>query len=175
MNRLSALFQFILGFLLGVFLLAGGTTALAFVFLSRMSSAPPKPLFAEEKQEKTSTTAQPVNSTPSSKQPAEAQAKPEEKTAPETPTPEAAPQEKQEVLPAGAYKARVNWSSGLSLRAEAGADAERIGGVAYNTNLIVLEESADKRWQKVRIPGSNREGWIKAGNIDKVEAGQSRE
>jgi hypothetical protein len=32
----------------------------------------------------------------------------------------------------------------------------------------VLEESEDKLWQKIRLPKSDREGWIKAGNIRKI-------
>ncbi|CCQ61355.1 hypothetical protein CWATWH0401_2419 [Crocosphaera watsonii WH 0401] len=49
MNRLSGVFQFLLGFFLGIFLLVGGTASLAYVVFSRMSANPEKPTFAEEK------------------------------------------------------------------------------------------------------------------------------
>lgn len=71
-------------------------------------------------------------------------------------------------LPAGAYKARIIWPDGLILRDAAGADAARIGGVAFNQEVVVLQESADQRWQKVSIADGELEGWIKAGNADRV-------
>ena len=74
-----------------------------------------------------------------------------------------------EPLEPGTYKARVTWEQGLSLRAEPGASGERIGGLDYNQQIIVLEESSDKNWQRVRIADSDREGWIKAGNIEKIQ------
>jgi len=163
MKHLSSLFQFILGFFLGLIILAGGTAAVAYVFLAKMSANPPKPLFAEEKPEKTATAQKnnPVG--------AIAPVKPLEKA--EAPTPEPSPEpKKEEPLPPGTYKARVTWADGLSLRSEPSREAERIGGVGYNAELIVLQESDDKQWQKVRLSGGSQEGWIKAGNIEKVES-----
>ncbi|MDJ0509291.1 MAG: SH3 domain-containing protein [Crocosphaera sp.] len=156
MNRLSGLFQFLLGFFLGIFLLVGGTASLAYVVFSRMSVNPERPMFAEEK-------------------PTEETAKTE--TEP-TATGKASPQSVEEVavketvkedLPNGAYRAKVTWSTGLSLRSQPDSEAERIGGVEYNSALIVLKTSADGDWQQVRLPGSQQQGWVKAGNVVKVE------
>jgi hypothetical protein len=72
-----------------------------------------------------------------------------------------------QTLPQGAYKGRVTWSSGLSLRADPNSSANRVGGVDYNSELIILETSQDGQWQKVRVANGSQEGWIKAGNIKK--------
>jgi hypothetical protein len=172
MNRLSNVFQFILGFFLGVLLLVGGTAALGFVFFSRLAAPPEKPTFTEEKENPDRVAQEKESPKPES-------VKPEPEVAKEQPTPAPSPEEKseekkkesepeKEKLPAGAYKGKVNWSSGLSLRAEPSKEAERIGGVDYNTELIILEKSSDGNWQKIRVAGTNQEGWIKAGNVEKL-------
>ncbi|MEA5534046.1 SH3 domain-containing protein [Crocosphaera sp. XPORK-15E] len=174
MNRLSGVFQFILGFFLGVALLVGGTASLAYVAFYRMSTNPEKPTFAEEKPPE-KTEAKPVAKTetkPVAKMETPAE-KPQEVAAKE-PEVEVVEQEvkedvKEEKLPTGAYRAKVTWSDGLSLRSEPGQEAERVGGVGYNSELIILKTSADGNWQQVRLAGSQEEGWIKAGNIEKVE------
>lgn len=50
MKRLSGLLQFVVGFVLGVVILVGGATAVAYMLLSGMNSNPPKPVFTEEKK-----------------------------------------------------------------------------------------------------------------------------
>ena len=168
MNRLSNVFQFIIGFILGVLLLVGGVAAVGFVFFSRLAAPPEKPVFTEEKE-----SPNPVAQQKESPQPESVNS--EQQQAKETPTPTPSPEEKKpesteekEKLPTGAYKAKVNWSSGLSLRAEPSKESERIGGVDYNTELIILEKSSDGNWEKVRVVGSEKEGWIKAGNVQKL-------
>lgn len=52
MKRISNLVQFIIGFILGLAILAGGTAAVAYVFFAKMNANPPKPTFAEEKKKK---------------------------------------------------------------------------------------------------------------------------
>jgi hypothetical protein len=69
-------------------------------------------------------------------------------------------------LPAGAYEATVSFSEGLSVRDA--PDGGRVGGVDFNEKVIVLEESEDKRWVKIRAEQSNVEGWVKAGNLTRV-------
>ena len=162
MNRLANVFQFILGFLLGVVLLAAGGAGLGFIFFSRLAAPPPKPIFSEEK---------PVGS-PDGKPEKTATKTSETEPAVEQPKPSPSPAEKpepKEELPPGSYKARVNWSTGLSLRAEPSKEAERIGGVEYNREIIILEKSRDGQWEKVRVAGSTQEGWVKAGNVEKIE------
>jgi uncharacterized protein YgiM (DUF1202 family) len=82
------------------------------------------------------------------------------------PTPSKAP---EKPLPPGAYKARVTWSEGLSLRDAPGSEAARIGGVTFNQEVFVLKESDDQRWQQVRLAQGEQEGWIKAGNIERID------
>ena len=163
--KMSALFQFILGFILGVAILAAGATGLAFLFFGKMASSPSKPVFSEEKQEETKVAENKESST--SDQPSSDQAKKVEEEKEEE------PEEKEaEKLPPGAYKARVTWPQGLSLRAEPNLEAERIGGLEYNWELIILGNSRDQKWQKVRLVDGDQEGWVKAGNVEKVEEGE---
>jgi hypothetical protein len=158
--KLSSIIQFIIGFLLGIILLAGGTALAAYYLFNKMAENPPRPIYAEEKKEEPKPTPQ---ATPSpSPQPSPAQ------TPKPSPSPSPSPEKKKELEP-GAYKARVTWSSGLSLRDGPGVDSSRVGGVGYNAELIIVQESNDKQWLKVRIPDSGQEGWIKAGNVRKVE------
>ncbi|ACK69417.1 SH3 type 3 domain protein [Gloeothece citriformis PCC 7424] len=163
MGRLSGLFQFILGFFLGVFLLAGGTAALGFVFFSRMAAPPPKPLFDAEKPQKDKEAKKPAEKASEAK----TETKAEKPAVKEESKPEPSPQQQEEQLPPGAYKATVSWPEGLSLRDQAGPDATRIGGIMYNDEIVVLQTSADGGWQKIRL-SDGQEGWIKAGNVEKV-------
>lgn len=153
---LSSFFQFIVGFFLGVVLFGAGIAGGAYFFLTNIAINPPKHLFAEEK------------STPEKKE----TPKPVEVTKEETPKPEEMkkeePPSETEKLPAGAYKAKVTWSTGLSLRAEPNTSAERVGGVGYNTEIIILTTSEDNQWQKVRLPNTGEEGWVKSGNVEKI-------
>ncbi|WP_017294830.1 SH3 domain-containing protein [Geminocystis herdmanii] len=152
----SSFFQFIVGFFLGIILFGAGIAGGAYFFLTSVATNPPKHLFTEEK------------STPEKK----VTPKPEEAKKEESPKPEEAKKEdspsETEKLPAGAYKAKVTWSTGLSLRAEPNTSAERVGGVGYNAEIIILSTSDDKQWQKVRLPNSGEEGWVKSGNVEKI-------
>lgn len=150
----SSLFQFIIGFFLGVILFGAGIAGGAYFFLTNVSGNSSKPTFAEEKPiaEKKP---EPKTSTKENPQPKVEAKKPE--TKPET-----------EDLPAGAYQGKVTWSTGLSLRSDPSTDAERVGGVDYNADLIILSTSNDNQWQKVRVPSSGQEGWVKSGNVQKV-------
>lgn len=153
--KLPNLLQFILGFIIGVVLLGGGSAAAVYYLFIRMPP-PPKPVFAEE-QKKPATQAK-AQKSPTAGKTTEKQASTEQE------------QQQEETLEPGTYKARVTWSSGLSLRDNPGQDATRIGGIPYKGEIIVLKESDDKQWQKVRLAGGTQEGWIKAGNIEKIEA-----
>jgi len=143
--------QLFLGIIFGLVIIAGGTAATAYYFLSQLAETPQKPIFPEERPK------QPEPKADSSP------AKTEQKQEENKPSPE-----KEEELEPGAYKARVTWPDGLSLRDNPSKSANRIGGVAYNRELIILKKSKDGIWQKVRVPGSNQVGWVKAGNVEKV-------
>lgn len=162
-SLVSSIFQFLLGFALGVTLIAGVGAGIAYFYFTKMSShAPTKPVYEEEKEPLPSSEQEAV----AKKDPAitpESTPKPEVIAEPE-PKPEPVPEPELE-LPPNAYFARVTWPQGLSLRAEPSLNAERIGGIGFNARIIILEYSSDKQWQRIIIPESQREGWVKAGNV----------
>lgn len=139
----SSIAKFLLGSILGIAILISGSLALGYYLMTRLTQTPPKPTFANDLQA----------ATPDSNEstPAVAEA---------TPTP-ASP------LEPGTYRAQVVYPQGLLLRDSSNVDANQIGGVAYQQPVVVLEESADKDWQKIRLE-SGEEGWVKAGNLERV-------
>jgi hypothetical protein len=168
MKRFSGLLQFILGFFLGITILVGLTSALGYLVFSRLAATPSKPVFSEENKSKPKTT------TPDKKAPDKSASKPKVSPSPkattESPKPSPSPSPKaEEDLPKGAYKAKVTWSGGLSLRSNPSKDSERVSGVDYDDELIVLETSADGVWAKVRSADDGQEGWVKVGNFKKAE------
>lgn len=159
---ISGLAQFILGFLLGVFVLTGTGAAAAYLFLNRLSEAPPKPTYSEKDSSDTASQQGESNS--------EQQQVATETTTTSTPSqpkPEK-PQTLEERFGEQAYKARVTWPNGLSLRGSPSLSAERIGGVYYDDQVVVIERSSDGDWQKVYIPETGQQAWVKAGNVEKI-------
>ena len=152
--RWSGLVKVLLGVILAIAILLGGGVATVLYFMLKGSSSPPKPIFANDKPSVTGQRSPTSNTAKPTSQPT---------TGNLTDTPATKP------LAPGTYKARVTWSDGLSLRSEPNLDAEKVGGAAYNEQVIVLGESADKYWQRVRLENGDEEGWIKAGNTQKVE------
>lgn len=169
MKQIIGLLQFILGFVVGVLILAGGAVGAGYYFLSQMASAPPKPTFNQEK-----TTSSETNNSKETKENKETNNSKETKeNQTEKPTPKASPTssptptpEKEEKLPEGAYNARVTWSSGLTVRSEPSVGGSRTGGLSYNEQIIILEEK--EGWQKIRT-SSGVEGWVKSGNTNKID------
>lgn len=148
---ISGFFKFITGFVLGVIFFTAGIGGGVYFFLNKMAVEPSKPVFSEEKPPEEKSSEANANSDTNDNSNSDNKSS-----------------GKNEDLPSGAYRARVTWSSGLSLRAEPDKNAERIGGVGYNWEIIILSENDNKEWQKIRIPSSGQEGWVKAGNIEKV-------
>ena len=148
-----------LGFNLAIALLIGSGVSVALYLVSKVSTLPPKPIFANDaaivKAQSPTASTTTKKTTVSTTQPS-ATPIPNQTASPEPP------------LEPGAYEARVTWSEGLILRSEPNLDAERIGSAGYNQQIIVLEESVDKNWQRIRLEDSQEEGWIKAGNIARV-------
>lgn len=163
---LTQILKYIFGFILAITILIGGGFAMALYFMNRVSAPPPKPIYANDNpvvkaqapKSQTSKTNQ-LSLEQSSPTP-DSQATPQD-----TPKPESSPEQ----LPPGAYKARVTWKQGLRLRKEPTADSESTGGVAFNQKVIVLEESNDKNWQKIRLENAEQEGWVKSGNLQKID------
>jgi uncharacterized protein YgiM (DUF1202 family) len=149
MRWTSSLVKLFLGFVIAITLLVSGSVALALIFINRASSPPPKPIFANDSTvKKAANITKPKTSTLATK------------NAPKTkPSPS---------LASGSYPARVTWNQGLSLRTEPSLDAERIGSLDYNQKIVVLQQSKDEKWQQIRLDDSELQGWVKAGNTERV-------
>lgn len=144
----SGLVKVSVGLFLAIALLAGGSLLAAQYFITKLSAPPPKPIYPNDK-------------------PITAKTMTKAKSAVEKPdAPNDAPSLKP--LPSGAFTGRVSQPIGLILRDAPGRDSGQVGGIEYNDKVIVLETSADGDWQKVRLQTSDREGWVKAGNVEKT-------
>ena len=179
LKRLSATVQFILGFALGIGLIAGISGVALFAYYKKMSVLPQKPVFPELKVSpeinadtiESSTDIEPIESnTIQDNEELEVEVKEKEQEQ----APQEVPEEPKEAdkpepqLPPNAYRATVTWPQGLSLRAEPSINAGRVGGIEAKANIIILEDSADGKWQRVRLPWSGQEGWVKAGNTKRT-------
>jgi len=158
LQRISATAQFILGFIIGISLIVGVSGSLVFAYYKKMSVLPQKPVFPPAQTESTSdnvepaTAIEPLESNTTSDEAAAVISEPE-------PEPE---------LPPNSYYAEVTWPEGLSLRAEPSIGAERVGGIEFNSKIIILEDSSDGKWQRVLLPWNQKEGWVKGGNTRKT-------
>lgn len=156
MNVVLKSLQLIIGTTIGLAslgALVGG--AGYYFFVTQMSTRPPKPVFAEERQGyKPSLAAKPKSTLA---------AKP--KQSPVVKDPNAI-----EKLPANAYNAKVVWQNGLSLKQEPDAGAAKIGSVAFNAKVAIIKTTNDRQWVLIRSATDNLQGWVKAGNIDKSAA-----
>ena len=175
LKRLSATAQFILGFVLGISLIAGISGAALFAYYKKMSVLPKKPVYPEptanlESKADTSETfadIEPIESIATEDElNSSAGSKKTEK--PQADRIEEEPETTESELPANAYRAVVTWPEGLSLRAEPSIDAERVGGIDVNATIIILGNSDDGEWQQVRLPWNSQEGWVKAGNTERT-------
>ncbi|MBW4487034.1 MAG: SH3 domain-containing protein [Trichocoleus desertorum ATA4-8-CV12] len=150
-SGLINLIKFLLGFALAIALLGLGGVVAARYFVTKLTAPPPRPTFANDKPAATKAA---VAASGASGNTAAPQG--DSSTAP-TPA-----------LEPGAYQARVVQPIGLILRDGPGSNSNQIGGIEYNSRVVVLEESPDKVWQRVRIEDSDRTGWVKAGNTERV-------
>jgi hypothetical protein len=158
---LTNLLKFILGFVLALAVLLGTGLTVALYFVNRTVVSPSKPIFANDHP-----SSQPKKPKTSPKPQSKKSATPTPKPTPkptETPTPTPKP------TPPNAYTGNITWAEGLSMRSEPNTNSPTIGGVGGNKKVIVLEESDDKKWQKIRIVDTDQEGWVKAGNIQRSE------
>ncbi len=63
----------------------------------------------------------------------------------------------------------MTWPDGLSLRSEPNGESESLTGLAYDQEIIILKTSEDGNWEQVRLPNSDRTGWVRAGNSAAIE------
>lgn len=164
MNAALKSLQLIIGISIGLAGLIGVIGGAGYYFfMTQMGTRPPKPVFAEERdggkslaankpKPKTATAAKLVQSPAA--------------TDPQNPN-------AAEQLPPEAYDAKVLWKDGLSLKKEPNSGAEKLGGVAFNAKVAIVQTSDDKQWVLIQSQTDNLKGWVKAGNIDKAAAGAS--
>lgn len=144
----SGFFKGISATLIACALIGGGGFLAVQYLINQYSAPPPRPTFpndappAKAKAPAAKPTPSPVAAKPSP-----------------SPSPKPSPNE---------YRARITLSEGLNLRQKPDVDSDRVDGVDYNDEVLVLEESADKEWIKVRVPNSGTEGWLKAGYTERL-------
>ncbi|AFY33757.1 SH3 domain-containing protein [Calothrix sp. PCC 7507] len=155
----SSVLKFILGIFLAIAILGGSGLATALYFINRTATQPAKPVFSNDN---------PAKSPKVTEAKAKTTSKPESSAKP-TPTESPKTQESPKPLPPGAYRGVVTWPQGLGLRAEPQQEAARVGGVGFKQKVIILEESSDKAWQKIRLESGEQEGWVKAGNTERSD------
>ncbi|MBW4662914.1 MAG: SH3 domain-containing protein [Chroococcus sp. CMT-3BRIN-NPC107] len=155
MRFTEGLVKLVLGFIVAIALLVSGSVALALIFINRSSTPPPKPIFANDTNAVKKKANIPLTKTPA---PAAAKKPTSAKSSKPSPSP----------LASGTYLARVTWNDGLSLRTEPSLEAQRVGSLDYNQQIVVLEQSQDQKWQRVRLEDGELEGWVKAGNTERV-------
>ncbi|MFL9458663.1 MULTISPECIES: hypothetical protein [Nostocales] len=81
-------------------------------------------------------------------------------------------------LNSGAYKAYVNTYEGLFLRPEPRRGSKRIASVVFMQTIVVLQDNIlqdNQRWQEICVEGTGQKGWMKAGNVQKLEKSDLRE
>lgn len=146
----SGLLKAFSGCLIAIALLGGGGFLAAQYLITQFTTPPPKPMFANDKP---SSTVEPAAIAP----------KPD--PLPPKPTPSATPSPKNS---GAGYQARITRSEGLNVRLNPSADADRVGGVDFEEEVTVLEESPNQEWQRVRVKNTAIEGWIKSGHTERI-------
>lgn len=146
------------GFLIAFAVITGFGFFASQVLIAQFTALPPKPTFPNDNP-KAPAAPKPAPSTPAAKPAVAAQ------TATPTPSPSASPSPQAS---GSGYKARILLDNGLNIRDQPNAAANRVGGVDYDQQVTVLEESPDKEWQKIRIEPDGTVGWIKSGYTERV-------
>jgi hypothetical protein len=162
----SRFFQVVFGVILALAIFIGAGSLIGFLLMHRMWGQPPRPTFA--------------NDDPNYKSKALAEAKTKKlqaqkeqqaKQAQTKPKPTAKPTPKPTpTLEPGAYEAKVTWPEGLSIRAQPNYDSEAVGGIDFDTPVVVLSSSDDGVWDQIRVKSTGEKGWIKAGNVEKTSS-----
>ena len=159
---ISNFFQFIVGFIAGVLLLAGSTATVGFYLFNKMAANPPKPNFPElaNTQEESTTSTQVTSENTSTQVEQVEQVR-------ETIPPSSLTDSLE--LPSGSYRATVTWPQGLIFRAEPTRESERLGGISYQEEVIVLGSNDDKTWENILLPRTGQQGWVSAGNTQPIQ------
>ena len=151
---LLGLTKLLLGLFFALMLLSLASVAAARYFMAKLAVLPERPTFESD----VALVAEVEAPTPETASETEA-------AAPTAPAPPSA----DPALEPGAYTAMVTQPIGLVLRDGPGTQYNQMGGVENNERMVVLEESADRQWLRVRIPSTKQEGWVRAGNSRRLE------
>lgn len=151
--------QFIIGFILGILIFSGVSLGAAYFVYTKLANIPPKPVYAGEQPAPPAVAVKTSPPLPVASQP--------KQTPTTSPSPSPTPQPVEASLQPGTYKAQV--LRGLNIRSEPSAESQRLGGLYYKDQIIVLQSNNDQSWQKIRVVTTGQEGWIKSGNIKKLE------
>lgn len=155
-NFFAGVFNLLTGITLAIALLATGALVAANYTITKLTAPPPKPIFPNDKLTNATKTA--------TASPTLAKIKPASTNQPEPFIDTASP---KPALEPGTYPARVTQPIGLILRDAPTRDSNQVGGIEFNQRVVVLEESADKGWQRIRVENGDRQGWVKAGNTER--------
>jgi hypothetical protein len=150
MNSVYSVFKFLVGFLLAIVLMAGASVAAALYFAAKLTTVPERPVFSNDK-----TAVQIAGAGAKSTAKASSVSTSSDATSSDAASPKP--------LEPGAYRALVTQPIGLILRDSGNRDSNR------KEKVVVLEDSPDKEWQRIRVEDGNREGWVKGGNTEKIE------
>ncbi|MBM0743021.1 SH3 domain-containing protein [Phormidium sp. CLA17] len=146
----SGLLKALSGCLVAIALIAGGGFLAAQYLIAQFTTPPPKPMF--------------VNDKPTPKpQPTAIATKPKPPQSKTTPSATPSPKPSGE-----GYQARITLSEGLNVRSNPAVDSDRVGGIDFDEEVTVLEETPNQEWQRVRVKTSNVEGWIKSGYTERI-------
>jgi len=160
---ISGLIQFILGFLIGLLILSGMSAATAYLVMKNLTKQPPEPEYKQSQNP--GETSEPQPEPASDKQQGEQS---EQKSSSESSQQKSNRNTIEERFGEQAYKARVTWDTGLTLRAEPSINSSRVGGVQYNDRVIILGNSSDGDWQKVYVSQTEQKAWVRAGNVERI-------
>ncbi|HEY9619196.1 MAG TPA: SH3 domain-containing protein [Crinalium sp.] len=156
------------GFTLAIALLFfAGVNATRYL-ITRLTAPPPKPIFPNDTPTPVANSPTPGLSPRSANSSATTQAGTSASTTSASPSPSPSVSPSPSPSDQEGYEARVTEPIGLVIRSDPSQDADRVGGVEYEQELTVLETSSDGEWLRVRLSGSDTEGWVKAGNVEKV-------
>jgi hypothetical protein len=163
--RMSGCLRVMVGIFVAVALLGAGGYVIANYYVKKYGTPPKKPVFAEEYSTPFAAMQTRAPNPPKPTVTPGAIAPGATKTNAPKPTPTPTPSE----VPKGDL-AKVVWPQGLLLRDQPGYESGQSGGVDFNTQVYILETSPDQIWQKVQVRGKSLQGWVKAGNLEKIDA-----
>jgi Bacterial SH3 domain len=145
MNGTLKSLQVFIGILIGLLGLSGIAAGVGYyLFITQISTHPPKPVFAEEREGSKTAISPKASQSP------------------------IATDGKIQKLAPEAYDAKIMWKDGLSLRKEPNSNAEKFGSLAFEAKVAVIKTSDDKVWVLVQPETDNIQGWVKATNVDKT-------